>query len=113
VCTDEDRFTEDCGFWRFRHIKNTVLETEYRRRYLHLNFDKKMHIRYYNDVTSKRDVAIVLEHIFDTSKSTYKIHIAFGVVLVHESGQPWEHFTILPPMQKFFSRKTVRHNICY
>jgi hypothetical protein len=47
----------------------------------------------------------VLDHIFDTSKSAYKIHIAFGVVLVHESGQHWEHYTILSPMQKFFLEK--------
>jgi hypothetical protein len=47
----------------------------------------------------------VLDHIFATSKSAYKIHIAFGVVLVHESGQHWEHYTILPPMQKFFLEK--------
>jgi hypothetical protein len=47
----------------------------------------------------------VLDHIFATSKSAYKIYIAFGVVLVHESGQQWEHYTVLPPMQKFFLEK--------
>jgi hypothetical protein len=59
VYTDEDRFTEgDCGFWRFRHVKITVLEIgEYRRRYLHLNYDKKTHIRYYNNITSKNDIS--------------------------------------------------------
>jgi hypothetical protein len=83
---------DDCSFWRFRHVKNTVLEID----------EYRTHIKYNNNITSKKDRANVLDHIFATSKSTYKIHIAFGVVLVHESEQPWEHYTILPPMQKFF-----------
>jgi hypothetical protein len=105
--TDDAEFIEgDCGFWRFRHVKNTALEiVEYRRRYLHLNYDKKMHIKYYNNITCKKDVANVLDHIFATSKSAYKIHIAVGIVLVHVSGQKWEHYTVLPPMQKFFLEK--------
>jgi hypothetical protein len=85
VRTDDDLFIEDdCGFWRFRHVKNTVLEIgEDRRRYLHLNYDKKTHIKCYNNITCKKDIANVLNHIFATSKSAYKIHISFGVVLLH------------------------------
>jgi hypothetical protein len=47
----------------------------------------------------------VLDHIFATSKSAYKIHIDFGLVFVHDPGQHWEHCRIMAPMQKFFLEK--------
>jgi hypothetical protein len=39
----------------------------------HLNYDGEMHLRNYNNIRSRNDVLNVLDHIFNTLKSAYKI----------------------------------------